>query len=202
MVSYKTPLRFRFVPVMVPACDGTLEDKVDQERATKVQLKVRLDPYLRDHLEAAATEHGVSINREIVDRLERSRRAESPFDEEAGGKTVSAITEIIGQVLWEIARIAELIDPVAREEGWLHSPHAVDQAIKGVSAVIESFHPPRPSEPIQDHLRGAPWMGESRAGASIAKAVLKNIATEKDRHGWQERVRAKLGDLIVKGEAK
>lgn len=40
--------------------------------ASSIQLKIRIKPALRAQLQAAAAEHGVSLNQEIVYRLLRS----------------------------------------------------------------------------------------------------------------------------------
>lgn len=87
------------------------------------------------------------------------------------------------------------LDPVAREQGWLHSPYAFDQAVRGAGKILEAF---RPTGGDMPDLSSVPWM--QQAGEGIARSVLRGVAA--GQGGWQERVRAKLGGLIVEGEDK
>ena len=133
---------------------------MDEEPEPQAQLKLRVGRELREYLEAAASARGVSLNREITDRL------------------------VIGS-----------LDPVARERGWLRSPYAFDQAVRGACEVLEAF---RPTGGEMPDLSGVPWM--ERAGQGIARSVLRAVTA--GRSGWEERVRAKLGDLLTKVEHK
>lgn len=163
------------------------------EGESKVQMKVRLDQSLRDYLESAANERGVSINREIVERLERSRQAGSTYDEVMGKETV-AVTDIIGMVLRQVSELAARLEPISREQGWLHSPYAFDQAARGVCAALEAF---RPVGDMPD-LSAVSWM--ERVGENTASHVLELIAARKG--SWERRIAARLGSLIDDAAAK
>jgi hypothetical protein len=168
---------------------------MDEEPEPQAQLKLRVGRELREYLEAAASARGVSLNREITDRLERSREDESLFEEEMGGKEMAGIIEIVGRTMSQIGSVIGSLDPVARERGWLRSPYAFDQAVRGACEVLEAF---RPTGGEMPDLSGVPWM--ERAGQGIARSVLRAVTA--GRSGWEERVRAKLGDLLTKVEHK
>ena len=101
---------------------------MDEEPEPQAQLKLRVGRELREYLEAAASARGVSLNREITDRLERSREDESLFEEEMGGKEMAGIIEIVGRSMSQIGSVIGSLDPVARERGWLRSGGASNQA--------------------------------------------------------------------------
>lgn len=168
---------------------------MDQDDASegKVQMKVRLDRSLREFLESSAAERGVSINREIVDRLERSRKASSTtYDELMGGEVV-AISDIIAMVLRQISDLARAVEPVARERGWLHSPYAFDQAARGVRAALEAFRPDGDLPKFN-----TPWV--ERVGENMAAHVLEMAAARQT--SWARRVASKLEGIIDAAAAK
>lgn len=168
---------------------------MDQDGAPegKVQMKVRLDRSLREFLESSAAERGVSINREIVDRLERSRKASSTtYDELMGGEVV-AISDIIAMVLRQISDLARAVEPMARERGWLHSPYAFDQAARGVRAALEAFRPDGDLPKFN-----TPWV--ERVGENMAAHVLEMAAARQT--SWARRVASKLEGIIDAAAAK
>jgi hypothetical protein len=164
---------------------------MDEEQEPQAQLKLRVGRDLRDHLEAAASARGVSLNREIADRLEHSREGESLFEKHLGGKEIAAIAEIVGMTMKLIRNTLGTIDPVAVEKGWLHSPYTFDQAVRAICAVLEAF---RPTGEMPDLSGDAAWMKQS--GENLGRSVLADVAF---RTGpWQERVAGMLGDLLDK----
>jgi hypothetical protein len=104
--------------------------QMDKEQEPQVQLKVRLPQDLRDHLSAAASARGTSLNREIVDRLENSRRGTAAQSEDVLGREAVAIIIIIASILRHVSDLCAALEPVARERGWMHSPYAFDQAAR------------------------------------------------------------------------
>jgi hypothetical protein len=164
---------------------------MDEEQESQAQLKLRVSRDLRDHLEAAASARGISLNREIVDRLERSRKGESFLEEHLGGREIAAIAEIVGMTMKLVKNSLGVIDPVAIEKGWLHSPYTFDQAVRAICAVLEHF---RPTGEMPDLSGDAAWMKAS--GENLGREVLAHVAY---RIGpWQERVAGMLGDLLDK----
>lgn len=164
---------------------------MDETQGPQAQLKVRIDRDLREYLETAASARGVSLTREVADRLERSREGESLYEQQLGGKEIAAIAEIVGMTMKLTKNTLGTIDPVAIEKGWLHSPYTFDQAVRGICVVLEAF---RPAGEIP-HLSGdAAWM--ERAGEGLGREVLGQVAY---RTGpWQERVAGMLGELLDK----
>jgi hypothetical protein len=168
---------------------------MDEKEKPQAQLKVRIDRDLREYLEAAASARGVSLNREIADRLERSREGESLYEQHLGGKEIAAITEIVGMTMKLTKNTLGAIDPVAIEKGWLQSPYTFDQSVRAVGAVLETL---RPAGDMPDLSGDAAWM--ERAGEGLGREVLGQVAY---RTGpWQERVAGMLGELLDKERIK
>jgi hypothetical protein len=150
----------------------------------KTAVKVRLDPSLREFLEAAAAARGVSLNRELVDRLDRTRAVDSPEADAAA----SALAALFGVVIADVVR-RERYEPIARERGWMSSPHVFDQVGQAVAAVLEAF---RPEGPPPD-LSATPWL--RNAGRSDARETVCDVAAgRRPAHAW---IAARLGDRLA-----
>ena len=167
---------------------------MDEEQEPRAQLKFRVSRELRNRLEAAASEKGHSLSQEIVNRLRSwEREVDSLLDAELSDGAPDAIIETVGRAMQDIGAVIGSLDPVGRERGWLHSPYAFDQAVRGACEVLEAF---RPDGEMPDFSRVL-WM--ERAGQDRARSLLRNIV---EGGGiWEQRVREKLGEDLLKRAA-
>ena len=118
-----------------------------------VQLQVRLREDLRRALEQSAKTRRVSLNQEIVDRLEHTRDRKGLFREilelsygpRLGGLLMVLAVGMMGAGHREAARQAgwPLHDP-----DWLNNPVAFEAAASVAISLLLAFRPPRkPDDP-------------------------------------------------------
>lgn len=105
-----------------------------------VQLKLRIEPELREQLEKAAAERGVSLNKELNERLQRSIDDLPPKNPLARG-----ILRIAEEAM-EAAGEYEMFEYTmsrrdAREMNWLNDRIAFDLATEAAIEVIRAFAP-------------------------------------------------------------
>lgn len=90
-----------------------------RKQSATVQLKVRMKEPLRARIERAANQRGVSLNAEIVGRLEQSLLKEGAKYDEFGGEDYYRL----GQVLMLAIQEGELIS----RERWFATPDSIDK---------------------------------------------------------------------------
>jgi hypothetical protein len=124
-----------------------------KESAT-AEIKTRLKETLRAKLEKAAKRRGVSMNSELVDRLEQTFAADDMLaaaEDRAYPEHLAPIVTLIGDVMrgtGERAMTDALPSDLARS--WLDDPYAYDQAVQAVMAVLEAFRPPGDPHRLRD----------------------------------------------------
>ncbi|HUF80029.1 MAG TPA: Arc family DNA-binding protein, partial [Burkholderiales bacterium] len=114
-----------------------------------VDIKLRMKEALRARVERAAGKRGVSMNAEMVSRLEQS------FDDEDRiahfrpliyGRQLAAVLEVLGRVMRDTGqhvRLAYAPTPsIVGADGWMDDPRAFDQAFKGAVQILEALRPP------------------------------------------------------------
>jgi hypothetical protein len=108
-------------------------------RASKiVQLKARMREPLRARLEATAEKRGVSLNAELVDRLERSFAKDDAF----GGLTIANMARLMASAFLQAGQhAAHAKYPHWRPAQWIHNSDCYDAAAKAVVRVLKSMRP-------------------------------------------------------------
>ncbi len=112
-----------------------------KERKTgRAQVGLRVSEDMRRRLEKAAKDRNVSINAEILERLERSFGIEDRF----GGPRVIELIETIAAVMKSTGEHAGFYETgkVTNQGEWLALPYAYDQSTKAVAAVLKHHRPP------------------------------------------------------------
>src|SRR4051794_22258842 len=99
-----------------------------------VQLKIRTKEPLRAMLEKAAKERGVSMNQEIIDRLQKSAEYDRRIEEIFGGHEIYDLVRIIAAIL---------AATLHRKEGdkLLDDPARYDRAVSAVTNVLKVMRP-------------------------------------------------------------
>jgi len=166
-------------------------------KAAIVDIKIRMREPLRAKVEAAAKENSVSMNAEMVSRLERTFQRQDTADrflrdfmEISYGPKLGAMLEAIGHTLDAVGIHANIATTNEQDEfywraGWIKNPYAFEQAVKAANAVLETFRPPGrivaplqtaveserrlPLSEILDALRGRGRTPESRKWAKVIR---------------------------------
>jgi hypothetical protein len=134
------------------------------------QLRFRVDKHLRDRLEQAAEEHGVSLNKEIAERLTRS--LEPPhFDETRPHYGILRLLDQVMNAAGESALFARTHSwEIARRMSWLDDGFAYEQAMTAAGEVLKALKPAHSSLPEEPGV----WDGKY-----WAEWFLKMVATGK-----------------------
>ena len=108
------------------------------QRQAPAQLNVRVALDLRQRLERAAADRGVSLNREITDRLARSLT-----EDDADVQRESDVqTTFYGATLRGImALVASAMHWAGRRGSWLDDPLAYYRAIEAADVVLKALAP-------------------------------------------------------------
>jgi hypothetical protein len=117
--------------------------KRKRAKADYIQLNVRMKESLRREIEKAANRNGVSMNAEVVNRLQLSFAK----DDRVGGPHLEDLVETIAMAMTsagELAGFLEAHKPMKQGQ-WLALPYARDQAIRAAIALLK-YHRPPPDE--------------------------------------------------------
>ncbi len=117
-----------------------------RKKTAKAQVPVRMVETLRAKLEKSARSRGVSMNGEIVDRLDRSFHSQALVNEvlEAMfGKPLAATLLTIGRAMDHTGRTRAFHETGTLEGSstWFDHPGAFDQAVQGATHVLERLRP-------------------------------------------------------------
>jgi len=128
------------------------------------QLKVRIEPELRRQIEEAAHARGVSLNREIVDRLAKSFSDYISDDRLAQGGfaqygAAGAPLQLAAEAMWLAGTQAAAYSGASN---WFDDPYAYDQATKAASGVLQAFRPEGDVGVPRQHRRAKGFSAESR----------------------------------------
>jgi hypothetical protein len=144
-----------------------------RHQAMTVQFKVRMKEPLRADLEEAARLRGVSMNAEIVARLEQSFEQKQRLEDVFGGMVVYRLMRVIAAIMDSAGSMALLYKPAAdsgdaREARWTADPYAYDQALQAGVHALEALRPPDDPEAPQ----GLGRFGAEDVGKRIAQKML------------------------------
>jgi hypothetical protein len=111
----------------------------------QVQLNVRMRESLRAKLEQSAKKNYESLNREVVDRLERSFDRQDLLVEALSmtyGKRLAGILMIFGRAMEEAGRQAAFATDLRRSsDSWMEVPFAYREAARAAALVLNDFRP-------------------------------------------------------------
>lgn len=128
-----------------------------------VQLNVRMREGLRAKLEQSAKRNLESLNREVVDRLERSFDRQDLLIEALSltyGRRLAGLLMVIGRALQDAGRQgAFAADMRSNRENWMDVPFAYQQAVVAALSVMDKLKPSGeltgPSKSYVDIFKGA-----------------------------------------------
>ena len=109
-------------------------------KSVRAQVPLRISEAQRARLEKAAKARGVSMNAEIVERLEQSFQTEERF----GGPILIHLIETIALVMRNTGQQCAYFETgeIMTSDRWLDMPFPYERAKGAVIAFLESFGPP------------------------------------------------------------
>ena len=137
----------------------------ERSRSKTVQLKARMKEPLRAKLEAAAEAKGVSLNAEMVHRLEQSFAEEKSQAREFYAPFGKPETFLVARLL---ANAIHTIEAVTGKN-WMDDPEAHRQTQEACKNILDAFRPPGGKGPMGID----PTFGES-VGKDAAINALKS----------------------------
>jgi hypothetical protein len=160
----------------------------ERSESDTVQLKVRMKEPLRAALEEAARQRGVSLNSEVVRRLERSFEQEQRLEDVFGGIDVYRLMRVIAAIMDSAGSTALLYKPPpgfvdAREARWPADPYAYDQALQAGVHALEALRPP----------------GDPNAPSGIGSMVASNVGN-RTAQKMLDVLRLALADRPLRGD--
>lgn len=144
-----------------------------------VDLKVRMKEPLRAALERAARNHGLSMNAEAVDRLERSFQREDLLTEAltlAYGADIAILLTLMGEAMKDTARSAGVLSLGFMEgpDNWRADPYVYDQVAKAAAYIVEHLRPEGeikipPTPPGSGFVPNPRHIGSNTAGYIVSR---------------------------------
>ena len=112
-------------------------------------LTIRMQPDLRQKLEAVAAGTGKSLSQEIQFRLKNSFADEQKQDDRFGGPKLHAVFRAMAEIAKEVGPTAYFLKNMEPAEGneWLADPYAFEQVVAGCMKFFAFLRPPGDSTP-------------------------------------------------------
>ena len=127
----------------------------ERDDAATAEIKLRMKEPLRAKIESAARERGISMNAEMVDRLERSFERPAIVKSLLGealelsfGSKLAGLLQVVAKAMEDVGHHANFAAHGGPQYGkyredWLQDPYAFSEAANAVSDVLKSFSTPR-----------------------------------------------------------
>lgn len=148
-----------------------------RKQSATVDLKLRVKEPLRADIERDARRRGISMNAEMVRRLEQTtQRAEW-----LGGRRVTSILETVATAMRAVGEHGAFMatSKLHKEGAWLDHPYAFDQATKAAITILENHRP-----------KGEIVMPKP----NVVEVIGGDAKESKDQH---RRIYAELGELYA-----
>jgi hypothetical protein len=137
-----------------------------------IQINLRVDEGLRAKLVDSAQAHGVSVNKEINDRLTRSFADDQFLSANQNDRTLLAILHLVGASMSAAGQATAFVATSSMKgaENWISDPTAFAQATEAAKKVLADTKPQ--GEPLTE-LR----IDVSKFGIEFADTILEEAAT-------------------------
>ena len=141
-------------------------------KSDTVQLKTRMKELLRAKLEAAAEENGISLNAEMVQRLERSfakEKSQAANSDEAVGGVYASFGKLETFLVARLLANAIQTIEAKTKKNWMDDPETHRQTQEACKTILDSFRPPDGKGPI-----GIDLIFEGTVGKDAAIKAIKS----------------------------
>ena len=173
-----------------------------RKKTAKAQVPVRMVETLRAKLEKSAKSRGVSMNGEIVDRLDRSFHNQALVNEvlEAMfGKPLAATLLTIGRAMGNTGRMRAFSETGTLEGAntWFDHPAGFDQAVQAATHVLERLRPsgdPKATRVPKRARELTDVLGVGYAHGCLDALTGKAVTREEDE--WAAPLRDTLGPRV------
>ena len=145
-----------------------------RKQSATVDIKIRMKEPLRAEVERAAKQRDVSMNAEMVDRLEQSFHSAGALNDAldmAYGKQGAALTKLFGRLM----RGAPAAYGLTPDDDWLNDPTAYDRVAKALVFAFDALRPP-----------GKPVSVAGETAEHYAARLLIAAGDETPNHVWSE----------------
>ena len=151
-----------------------------RKKSDSVQLKVRVKERLRARVDRSAKRHGISLNAEIGNRLEKSFNAEERTEEIAAAALETVYAAFGGKGRYHMFLLtADVLAGVEKETGehWLMDEDTRREGIIAISSVFERLGRSKPERSENKFLRGVTARNSSHGeiGKGVAERYLASI---------------------------
>jgi hypothetical protein len=158
--------------------------------APLAQLKLRVPEGLRKQIQDAADARGVSVNAEVIFRLQASLERDATVGGLLDDPTATALGEVVAAAMMEAGRFAGYLATNSPQGGqrWADNPYAYEQAVQAAHHVLDALRPEGKVVP--------PAGGRGYSGKASAEAIIHEMGDaplEVFSYGY--RLRARLGYL-------
>ena len=187
----------------------------ERSRSDTIQLKARMKEPLRAKIEAAAAAKGISLNAEMVHRLESSFLDEEARDRELGGRELHSLFRMMGAAARIIEErkgqscITDFETFVAVKASWLQlmslyspRPRQGSKYIESIGGLPLDFKiPPHPTPPVYP-MASDKFVSRNAllSARESAKELAKEIAAYEKKLAAYEKAKAKWNKDMVELE--
>jgi Arc-like DNA binding domain len=112
----------------------------ERAETANAQLKIRMKEPLRAALEAAARQRGVSMNAEMIARLERSFEQDQRIADVFGSAELFGLMRALAAIMTSAAT-AVVTTSEEEAQDWLADPWRYDLAVRAAVAALEALKP-------------------------------------------------------------
>ncbi len=167
-----------------------------QDGSADAQLKVRVDRKLREKLERIAEQRGVSLNREIADRIARSLEEEDRQAEFDATSPAHGIWRVAAAAMDAAGKSTMFVKTRSTDHpNWVDDESAYANAVSNAIEVLNALKP-RPGK--QSASSKAPPPSHFDDGVYCAEIMLQKVAAVEDASLEPKfyGLRQGLGDLV------
>ncbi|MGF1628287.1 MAG: hypothetical protein ACFCUT_02350 [Kiloniellaceae bacterium] len=177
----------------------------ERKKSDTIGLQIRMKEGLRRRLADAAADNSVSMNAELVGRLERTFAEPdliARIHDLQQGSEVMGFLMLVEEAITRAGMVAAAQQGKSPRE-WLRDPYAFDEAVKAFLYLAERLRPtgdiPAAGD-VVDLPDGSEGTITGKAGASSAMMALAGVAAagrpDAKPDTWTKAVRDRLGPLV------
>jgi hypothetical protein len=163
----------------------------------KIQIGLRVPEDLREKIQAAASQRGVAVNKEITDRLEKSFDEGMTISAADGDKQLYSILRVVAAAMGSVGPMAAMMSTANPEAGktWISNSIAYEQALQAADTVLRELRPQTATAPHPQMLDSVKTLGEGMANAILEEAATGLTRTPGTDDARAQRLHAGLGPL-------